>query len=95
MVYYGTLVGTALADGSVQITPRGGTMVFNDEHLALWERGRGSTAKDMTEWHHGDGLFPQAVATRRRHFEEGRHRAVLWSGEDFTPVRNMRKCGGA
>ena len=43
-----TLVGTALPDGFAQITPRGGTMVFDDEHLALWERGKGSTAKNMT-----------------------------------------------
>ena len=44
-----TLVGTALPDGFAQITPRGGTMVFDDEHLALWERGKGSTAKNMTD----------------------------------------------
>ena len=43
------LVGTALPDGFAQITPRGGTMVFDDEHLALWERGKGSTAKNMTD----------------------------------------------
>jgi hypothetical protein len=44
-----TLVGTALPDGYAQITPRGGTMVFDDRHLALWERGKGSTAKNMTD----------------------------------------------
>src|SRR3978361_324096 len=44
-----TLVGTALPDGFAQITPRGGTMVFDDEHLALWERSKGSTAKNMTD----------------------------------------------
>jgi hypothetical protein len=44
-----TLVGTALPDGYAQITPRGGTMVFDDEHIALWERGKGSTAKNMTD----------------------------------------------
>lgn len=43
------LVGTALPDGYAQITPRGGTMVYDDEHLALWERGKGSTAKNMTD----------------------------------------------
>ncbi|HVC61227.1 MAG TPA: pyridoxamine 5'-phosphate oxidase family protein [Acetobacteraceae bacterium] len=37
------LVGTALPDGFAQITPRGSTMVYDDEHLALWERGKGST----------------------------------------------------
>ena len=37
------LVGTALPDGYAQITPRGSTMVYDNEHLALWERGKGST----------------------------------------------------
>jgi hypothetical protein len=37
------LVGTALPNGFAQITPRGSTMVYDDEHIALWERGRGST----------------------------------------------------
>jgi hypothetical protein len=44
-----TLVGTALPDGYAQITPRGGTLVYDDEHLALWERGKGSTAKNMID----------------------------------------------
>src|ERR1700739_2162576 len=44
-----TLVGTALPDGFAQITPRGGTMVFDDEHLALWERGKGSTNAAMRD----------------------------------------------
>src|SRR5262245_29562624 len=37
------LVGTVLPGGVAQITPRGSTMVFDDDHLALWERGKGST----------------------------------------------------
>ncbi len=37
------LVGTVLPDGHTQITPRGSTMVFDDDHIALWERGKGST----------------------------------------------------
>ena len=37
------LVGVALPDGYAQISPRGSTMVYDDEHLALWERGKGST----------------------------------------------------
>jgi hypothetical protein len=44
-----TLVGTALPDGYAQITPRGGTMVFDDEHIALWERGRGSTTENLKD----------------------------------------------
>jgi hypothetical protein len=44
------LLGSCLPNGFAQITPRGGTMVFDDEHIALWERGSGSSAEAM-----GDG----------------------------------------
>ena len=37
------LVGTVLPSGWAQVSPRGSTMVLDDEHLALWERGKGST----------------------------------------------------
>lgn len=44
-----TLVGSVLPNGFAQITPRGSTMVLDDEHLALWERGKGSTSGNMTD----------------------------------------------
>ena len=37
------LVATVLPSGYAQVSPRGSTMVYDDEHLALWERGKGST----------------------------------------------------
>ena len=43
------LVGTVLPNGFAQITPRGSVMVFDDEHIAMWERGRGTTAGNMTD----------------------------------------------
>ncbi len=43
------LLGSCLPNGFAQITPRGGTMVYDDEHLALWERGRGSSAGAMQD----------------------------------------------
>ncbi len=43
------LVGSVLPNGYAQITPRGSTMVFDDEHIALWERGRGSTNANLTD----------------------------------------------
>jgi len=43
------LVGTTLPNGYAQITPRGSTMVFDDEHFALWERGRGSTNANLAD----------------------------------------------
>ena len=44
-----TLVGSVLPNGFAQVTPRGSTMVLDDEHLALWERGKGSTSGAMTD----------------------------------------------
>ena len=43
------LIGTVLPNGFAQITPRGSTMVFDDEHIGLWERGRGTTTQNLTE----------------------------------------------
>jgi len=43
------LIGTVLADGHAQITPRGSTQVYDDEHISLWERGRGTTTAQLTD----------------------------------------------
>jgi len=43
------LVGSVLPNGFAQISPRGGTMVFDDEHIALWERGKGSTSASLKD----------------------------------------------
>jgi hypothetical protein len=43
------LVGTVQPNGFAQISPRGSTMVYDDEHLALWERGKGSTNAQLTD----------------------------------------------
>jgi hypothetical protein len=37
------LLGTVQPSGFAQITPRGSTQVYDDEHISVWERGRGST----------------------------------------------------
>ncbi|MEI9885835.1 MAG: hypothetical protein WDN08_04925 [Rhizomicrobium sp.] len=37
------LIGTVLPNGFAQITPRGSTQVYDDDHISLWERGRGSS----------------------------------------------------
>ena len=41
------LVATVLSNGFAQVTPRGSTMVLDDQHLALWERGKGSTNANL------------------------------------------------
>ena len=43
------LVGSVLPNGFAQVTPRGGTMVFDDEHIGLWERGKGSTSANLKD----------------------------------------------
>jgi hypothetical protein len=43
------LVGTVLPNGYAQITPRGSTMVLHDDHIALWERGKGSSNAAMKD----------------------------------------------
>ena len=43
------LLGSVLPNGFAQVTPRGGTMVFDDEHIGLWERGKGSTSANLTD----------------------------------------------
>jgi hypothetical protein len=37
------LIASVLPDGFAQVTPRGSVMVLNDGHLAIWERGKGTT----------------------------------------------------
>jgi hypothetical protein len=46
---YTCLIGTVLPNGYAQVSPRGSVMVFDDEHLAMWERGRGSTNANLQD----------------------------------------------
>jgi uncharacterized protein len=43
------LIATVLPSGFAQVTPRGSTMVFDDDHLATWERGKGSTNANLAD----------------------------------------------
>ena len=43
------LVASVLPNGYAQVTPRGSTMAFDDDHIALWERGRGSTNASLAD----------------------------------------------
>lgn len=43
------LIATVLPNGFAQVTPRGSTMVFDDDHLATWERGKGSTTGNLAD----------------------------------------------
>lgn len=43
------LIASVLPNGFAQVTPRGSTMVFDDDHLAIWERGKGSTNANLRD----------------------------------------------
>lgn len=43
------LIATVLQSGFAQVTPRGSTMVYDDTHLATWERGKGSTTDNLAD----------------------------------------------
>lgn len=43
------LIGTVLPNGFAQITPRGSTQVYDDQHISLWERGRGTTTATFAD----------------------------------------------
>lgn len=43
------LVATALPDGFAQVTPRGSVLVLDDQTLAFWERGKGSTNANLKD----------------------------------------------
>jgi hypothetical protein len=43
------LVGSVLPNGFAQVSPRGSTMVYDDTHIGLWERGKGSTNENLAD----------------------------------------------
>jgi hypothetical protein len=43
------LVASVLPSGYAQVTPRGSLMAYDERHLALWERGRGSTNAELKD----------------------------------------------
>jgi len=43
------LVATVLPGGFAQVSPRGSTMVYDGDHIGLWERGKGSTNENLRD----------------------------------------------
>jgi hypothetical protein len=63
------LMATCLPNGYAQVTPRGSVQAYDDDHIMIWERGRGSTNAHLRDgakvtiylhnWAHKDsGLLP-------------------------------------
>jgi hypothetical protein len=42
-------IATVLPNGFAQVTMRGSTQVYDDDHISLWERGRGSTTDNLKD----------------------------------------------
>jgi hypothetical protein len=42
-------IATVLPSGFAQVTMRGSTQVYDDDHMSLWERGRGSTTDNLKD----------------------------------------------
>ena len=42
-------IGTVLADGFAQISPRGSVQVYDDSHISTWERGIGRTQEEIRD----------------------------------------------
>ena len=62
-----------MPNGFAQITPRGSTMVFDDKHIALWERGKGTTRREnLTDGTPVTNLHAQAGVARDGHSAERR-----------------------
>lgn len=43
------LIASVLPNGFPQVTARGSTQVYDDDHISLWERGKGSTTDNMKD----------------------------------------------
>ena len=54
------LVATASGDGRPDLSYRGSLMVFDEEHLAFWERAKGETLANLEENPHVAVLYRNA-----------------------------------
>jgi len=54
------LVATASAEGVPDVSYRGSVMVFDNEHLAFWERAKGETLSNLEENPHVCVLYRNA-----------------------------------
>src|ERR1700675_994477 len=88
------LLGSVLPNGFAQVTPRGGTMVFDDEHIGLWERGTGSTADNMKDGTKLTIYFRKLALREEGVLPRGGTAASTAPPRSTSPDRSMRKSGG-
>ena len=87
------LIGTTLPDGYAQITPRGSTMVYDDEHFALWERGKGSTTGNLADGTKVTIYFRKPPLREQGLLPRAASRASMGPPRFTSRVRSTRRSG--
>ena len=88
------LIGTVLPNGFAQITPRGSTQVYDDEHISFWERGRGTTDSAAAERHQASRCSSSSsscAATAR--CRSAASRVSTAPRRCTNPARSTTRCG--
>lgn len=84
------LVGVALEDGFAQISPRGSVIVYDDETIGFWDRGKGRThdtvrnGSKVTFYYRNtalreEGILPKGGIARFYGIAELHHDGSVWN----------------
>ena len=65
-------------------------MVYDDTHIALWERGKGSTNENLSDGSKLTVYFRKPQLREEWHSAEGRHRPILRPGENLPLGTGLR-----
>jgi hypothetical protein len=88
------LVATVLPSGFAQVTPRGSTMVYDDDHLALWERGKGSTTANLEDGSKVTVFFRKPALREAGILPKGGIARSTGGRRSTAPAPSTRRCGG-
>jgi hypothetical protein len=86
------LIGTVRMD-MLRLPPRGSTTVFDDEHFALWERGRGSTNANLANGSNVTIFFRKPPLRESGLLPRAASRASMAPRKSTSPIRSTRKSG--
>ena len=89
------LVGSVLPNGYAQVSPRGSTMAFDDTHIALWERGKGSTNENLADDTRLTVFFRKPQLREEGVLPKGGIARFYGRAGSTALARSMRKCGAA
>ena len=88
------LLGSVLPNGFAQVTPRGGTMVYDDEHIGLWERGTGSSADAMKDGSKLTIYFRKPSLREDGTLPRGGIAGSTGRRKSIAQGRSTKRCGG-